>query len=212
MPLARRPSLIIVALLAVACRNSPAAPDAGSPALGPSPATSSTAAPSAAPPPPPAAVASGAAADEGTDFEDQFQYGDAGVGDPALLTSKPGYVGYANPRFSFSLDVPRAFTAMPEPTNGDGLQWRLGNQVAMTASGMHAIEELPLGCASSSHVTAHMAAKKSCWATGKRDGFIFWEKFVVAHEIMFSLRFQYAESVKAQMDPIVTHVNASWRF
>lgn len=148
------------------------------------------------------------------DFEDQFEYGqyDAGRGDPSALTKKPGYDPYANPRFGFSLDVPRALAAMPAPDNGDGMQWRLGSLVSMTASGMNDMPELggsPL-CTISKSVTAHNESKSGCFSTGKHDGYIFWERYVIAKGTVFSLRFQYAESLKTAMDPIVTHVNASW--
>jgi hypothetical protein len=147
------------------------------------------------------------------DFEDQFSYGeyDAGKGDASALTKKPGFDSYANGRFGFSLDVPRALTPMPEPENGDGRQWRLGSLVSMTASGMNWVPEYGSAmCASSKNVVAHQESKSACFSTGKRDGFIFWERHVIAREIDFSLRFQYAESLKSAMDPIVTHVNASW--
>jgi hypothetical protein len=149
------------------------------------------------------------------DFEDQFAYGefDAGKGDPSMLTKKSGFDPYANPRFGFSLDVPRALDAMPAPDNGDGMQWRLGSLVSMTASGMNYMPELggtPL-CTISKSVVAHNESKSGCFSTGKHDGFIFWERYVIARDIVFSLRFQYAESVKGAMDPIVTHVNASWK-
>ena len=149
------------------------------------------------------------------DFEDQFDYGgfDAGAGDPSALTKKPGFDPYANPRYGFSLEVPHALMAMPAPDNGDGMQWRLGSLVSMTASGTNYLRELadiPL-CAISKNVTAHNESKSSCFSTGKRDGYIYWERFVIAHDSVFSLRFQYAESLKSVMDPIVTHVNASWK-
>jgi hypothetical protein len=146
------------------------------------------------------------------DFEDQFQYGeyDAGRGDPSALTKKPGFDAYANTRFGFSLDVPRALTAMPAPENNDGLQWRLGSLVSMTASAMNWMEIDGVTCASSKNVVAHQESKSACFSTGKRDGYIFWERHVISHEIDFSLRFQYAESLKSAMDPIVTHVNSSW--
>jgi hypothetical protein len=147
------------------------------------------------------------------DFEDESDYGeyDAGKADPSMLTKKPGFDSYANPRFGFSLDVPRALAAMPPPDNGDGQQWRLGNSIVMTASGMNWVPEYGNAmCASSKNVVAHQESKSACFSTGKRDGIIYWERHVVAREIDFSLRFQYAESLKSAMDPIVTHVNASW--
>ena len=172
---------------------------------------------SAAPPMIADAAAPAVAADVdagANDFEDQFEYGeyDAGPGDPSALTKKPGYDSYANPRFGFSLDVPRALTAMPGPDNGDGMQWRLGTLVSMTASGMNNMPELgsmPL-CASSKNVVAHSESKSGCFSTGKRNGTIFWERYAVTKDTVYSLRFQYSESLKSAMDAIVTHVNASW--
>jgi hypothetical protein len=156
-----------------------------------------------------------AAARDVRDFENQFAFGgfDAGAGDATQLTTHPGYEPYANGRFSFGLEVPRAFVAMPDPENDDGRQWRIGNVAAMTASGMHAIDGIVgLSCANSPHVTAHKETKSTCWATGKRNGFIFWEREALAHDVLYSLRFQYVESMKTAMDPVVTHVNASWSF
>jgi hypothetical protein len=200
-------ALALAPLSLVACtKASPAPPDAGD--FRDAPTATST--------PTVAAPATGTAAEppavDPNDFEDELAYGgyDAGAGDPSLLTKKPGYESYDNPRFGFSVDVPKALTAMPEPDNGDGMQWRLGNLVVMTASGMHYEPELGLSCPTSKNVTAHGAKKASCWATGKRDGVIYWHKEVVARQTLFSLRFQYSESLKAQMDAIVTHANASW--
>lgn len=148
------------------------------------------------------------------DFEDQFEYGmyDAGVGDAGTLAKKLGYDSYTNDRFGFSLDVPRGMTPMPAPDNSDGMQWRVGHLFAMTASGMNYMPDLgmPL-CPDSKNVTAHNKSKSGCFSTGRRDRTIFWERHVIAREIDFSLRFQYAESLKDQLDAIVTHVNASWK-
>lgn len=163
-----------------------------------------------------------APAPETHDFEDMFEYGgsgysrsyDAGSAEPSALTAKPGYDRYVNPRFGFAVDVPKSLVAMPPPDNGDGQQYRLGGLVVMTASGMHAIEELSIHelCASSPNVSARKETKTSCWATGKRDGTIYWERVVIAHEVIYSLRFQYVESLKTEMDPVVTHVNESWSY
>ena len=212
-PLSIAPLLVFAACSKT---SAPATPDGGVLQYAPTPtsppppsASTSASAPSAS-----ASASAKPAAVEENDFEDQFAYGeyDAGTGDPATLAKKPGYDPYANPRFGFTLDVPKALTAMPEPENGDGLQWRLGNLIAITASGMNWMPEIGLSCASSKNVTGHEATKTSCWATGKRDGMIYWEKEAVSRDTLFSLRFEYAESLKTQMDPIVKHVNASWKF
>jgi len=184
----------------------------------PAPATATTASAVASAPATASASASAApleptAFDAGV-FENQFTYGgfDAGAGDPDRLRTRPGYVRYDNARFGFSLDVPRALDAMPEPTNGDGLQWRLGALVAMTASGMNYLPEIaePFVCKRSPAVTGCRATKTSLWITGKSGGYVFWERTVVSNGVQYSLRLQYVESLKSAMDPIVTHVNASW--
>jgi hypothetical protein len=147
------------------------------------------------------------------DFEDERGYGllDAGAGDPSSLKTRLGYASYRNGRFGFVLDVPRALDAVEPPTNGDGQQWRLGRFVILTASGISWPEPGPM-CPSSANVVAHTETATTCWATGTRDGYIFWYKAVVAHGVQYSLRFQYKQELKTAMDPIVTHVNASWRF
>lgn len=205
-------ALALLALVACSRRSSPAL-DENSPVVLPEAATplaSVSASPSAD-----AALAPKNDDAGANDFEDQFDYdaddADAGKGDPSALTKKPGYDSYANPRFGFSLDVPRALDAMPEPTNGDGLQWRLGHLISITASGMNFMPDLGIPfCAVSKNVSAHSESKSGCFSTGKRGGYIFWERHVIARDVDFSLRFEYAESLKNAMDPIVTHVNASW--
>jgi hypothetical protein len=196
-------SLLLVAWLG--CDRTPAAPQGHE---------SSHSAPlrEALPEPVPASLPSAQPA-SARDFEDQFEYGtiDAGAGNPRLLATQPGYELYANPRFGFSLDAPKALTSMPPPTNGDGLQWRLGHRVAMTASGMYSPSDGAPECASSPSVTGHRETKNTCWATGKRGGYIFWERSIVKNGVLFSLRFQYEESLKEAMDPLVGHVNASWK-
>jgi hypothetical protein len=157
------------------------------------------------------------------DFEDQFNYCSddpecagfpKGNADPTALTAGTMRYGrYWNGRFGFGLDVPAAFAVMPEPVNGDGQQWRIGKAVAMTASGMNWDFDDEQGtCPSSKNVTARRETKTSCFATGKANGFIFWERHEIARGVLYSLRFQYVESLKTAMDPVVTHVNASWRF
>lgn len=192
-----------------------AASDAGG---SPSASSSAIQAPSPAP-----AVARELDAEHPVDFEDQFSYCSEdpecagfpkGNADPSALTAGPTRYGrYENGRFGFGLDVPTAFAEMPEPVNGDGQQWRIGKVVAMTASGMNWPFDDELGaCPSSRSVIARRTTKTSCFATGKANGFIFWERSEIAHGVLYSVRFQYVDSLKTAMDPVVTHVNASWRF
>jgi hypothetical protein len=208
-------SPIVVSAAAFACSRAPAAATADD-AAPPAPvATASTGAPSASSSAAPTLKAAKPvvqpASAAGGDFVDLFGFAgaDAGLGDPSLLTTRSGSAPYVNARFGFRVDVPKAFTAMPEPENGDGQRWQLGDLAVMSASGI--IVDMPVECASSSNVTAHKESANDCWATGKRDGYIFWEKKQLKGKTTYSLLFQYKESLKAKMDPIVTHANDSWR-
>jgi hypothetical protein len=176
--------------------------------------------PSSRPPAQAAPIAKAAESTDATtpaqsvDFDNDFEFGefDAGVADAAALHSTPmHYAEYVNPRFGFGVDAPTVFRAMEEPINGDGQQWRLGNLAVMTASGMNAIDDEDVICPNSVDVVFRKATKTSCFATGVKDGFIYWQRNVVSRGAIFSLRFQYAAELKAAMDPIVSHVNASWR-
>jgi hypothetical protein len=166
-------------------------------------------------PPPSASVApvASAAAFE-SELEDQFLGAnfDAGASDPARLTARPGYDAYANGRYGYTVDVPLAFVAMPDPMNmnKDGRQWRLGHLAAMSVSGTR--DNLVLKCPHSPDVTTHKETESSCFSTGKRDATTFWEREVITRNALYTLRIQYLDSVKASMEPIVTHINASWQF
>jgi hypothetical protein len=165
--------------------------------------------------PAPAVLTTSDAFTEMQELEDEFTYDDgfdAGVADRGALARAPiQYTGYSNPRFGFHLEVPTVFRPMPDPDTGDGRQWRLGHLVAVTASGMYVpSDDYYPACANSPHVTAHQGSKLACFATGKLNGFVHWERQVVARGVMFSLRVEYVEELKSAMDPIVAHVNASW--
>jgi len=148
------------------------------------------------------------------DFSDEFRYAEDTEVRPArpeVLKKKTAYHAYINSRFGFRVDIPASFQDMPEPENGDGMQWRLGKIAVIAASGINAMDNETLSCANSSNVTAHTESKTSCWSTGRKDGYIYWEREVLRRGVSFSLRMQYLESVKELMDPIVKRVNASWQ-
>ena len=171
-----------------------------------------------APPPAPSASASiiepAASAAPESEFEDQFLGAnfDAGANDPNRLTARPGYDAYANGRYGYTVDVPLSFVAMPDPMNmnKDGRQWRLGHLAAMSIDATR--DNLVLKCPKSPDVTMHKETETSCFATGKRDATTFWEREVISRNALYTLRIQYLDTVKAAMEPIVTHINASWQF
>jgi hypothetical protein len=108
--------------------------------------------------------------------------------------------------------VPAVFEAMPEPVMQNGREWRLGHLAVIEAAALNRVEDEPVFCPSSAHVTARTATKDTCFKTGKANGTIYWQRAVASRGVVFSLSIQYVEALKAAMDPIVARVNASWRF
>ena len=149
-----------------------------------------------------------------SELEDQFLGAnfDAGANDPNRLTARPGYDAYANGRYGYTIDVPLSFVALPDPMNmnKDGRQWRLGHLAAMSVNGTR--DHLVLKCPRSPDVTVHKETETSCLSIGKRDATYFWERQALSRGALYTLRIQYLETVKASMDPIVTHIAASWQF
>ena len=194
--------LVWTALFCVGCRSE-------------SVAKTTPSASASAPDPPPSASVAPAASPSAfeSEFEDQFLGAnfDAGASDPKRLTDRPGYDAYANGRYGYTVDVPLSFVAMPDPMNmnKDGRQWRLGHLAAMSISATR--DNLVLKCPRSPDVTAHTETTTSCFSSGKRDAAIFWERQVLSRGALYTLRIQYLETVKASMEPIVTHINASWQ-
>lgn len=125
------------------------------------------------------------------------------------------YGRYGNPRFAFWVDVPTFLKASPPPTNGDGQEWTWGARATMTASGMNdagmTMQELCAGDAKKKGATAHTITATTCWVTGKDAGKVFWERIQLVHDVFYSLRFEYDEPLKDAFDPVVAHVNASWK-
>lgn len=198
---------VVLFVLLTACKRSTPSPPVPAEAAAPSLPASSSAAVSVAAAPAEAGPA---------EFESLFDYGSSepakvGPSDPARLKTSPGYESYSNSRFGFVVDVPRAFTAMPAPDNGDGMSWRLGDIAAMTASGMNWVLEEAPPCEKTPHVSGFKKTKTSCWRTGVVGDFIYWERWELQHDVLSSLRFQYKVSMKDAMDPVVTHVAHSWK-
>jgi hypothetical protein len=143
----------------------------------------------------------------------------AGTSSTSLVPDVPplGYVTYANSRFAFSVDVPTFFAANPAPTNGDGLTWTWGNYAQMTAAGMNnalqmTTEELCKDYRTRPGVKSASITKKSCWVTGVDAGGIYWQRTVLAGDFLFELSIRYDERLKKRFDPLVAHVNASWKY
>jgi hypothetical protein len=126
------------------------------------------------------------------------------------------YETYGNARFSFSVDVPTFFVAQPAPTNGDGLTWTWGGHAKMTAAGMNSVSlpmaELCKDYRTRPGVKSTSITKKSCWVTGTDAGRIYWERTVLSGDFLFELSLDYDARLKKRFDPLVAHVNASWKY
>jgi hypothetical protein len=135
------------------------------------------------------------------------------VDDVPALTYRP----YANARFGFVVDVPTFFRPSRPPTNGDGQEWTWGAHATMTASGMNNAASLTTqdlckdDFAKRHGATAKSITATTCFVSGRDAGKIYWEKTRLAGDVIHSLRFAYDESLKQPFDPLLTHVDASWK-
>lgn len=127
----------------------------------------------------------------------------------ASAAPSPKMTPYYNDRFGFSLSVPSFLVAQPAPENGDGRAF-VGRGIELRAWGMNAVLPIEEMCTKQPGSVAHQVTKTSCFSTGVKDERIFWERTRLAGEVFYSIRFEYPESMKAEMDPVVTAVHKSW--
>jgi len=119
------------------------------------------------------------------------------------------YERYVNPRFGFTLDVPKEMVPEPPTTIGDGRTF-LGGGVELLAWAFHDVGTMKESCPKEPGATTFQIDKKSCWQTGIKDGRIFWQRMKAVQGICYALRFDYPEALKADMDPVVKRANDSW--
>jgi hypothetical protein len=135
---------------------------------------------------------------------------------PVSEVARLGYTTYSNSRFLFSVDVPTFFVAEPPPTNGDGLTWKWGSRATMSAAGMNndslSTAELCKDYRTRAGVKSTSITKTSCWVTGVDAGRVYWERAVLSGDFLFELSLSYDEHLKQRFDPLVAHINASWKY
>lgn len=122
-------------------------------------------------------------------------------------TPPPGQ--YHNDRFGFFVTVPSFLVAQPPPANGDGSTFA-GKDVELRVWGMNAVLTLAEHCEKPAGATVHQVTKDSCFVTGTAEKRIFWERKRLKDGIVYGMRFEYPESMKAEMDRVVQSTYRSW--
>jgi hypothetical protein len=194
LPMRRLAALLAAASMSLACSRgtsegtSPPTSTSNSPVT-PSPVTTTTAVQSAVP-------SSSAIA----------------AGDVPPLTYRP----YTNTRYGFFVDAPTFFKPSPPPTNGDGQEWTWGGRSTMTASAIHnpgsmTMQEMCKEDLERKGTTMKSVSATTCLVSGKDAGKVYWQRTLLSGDVFYSLRLVYDERLKEDFDPLVTHVNASWK-
>jgi hypothetical protein len=176
-----------------------------------------SAAASATAPPPTMSAPSAPVTPSATSGPSSIDVAHQGYGTGIPGTAPIHYRPYANGRFAFSVEYPDLFAADPPPENGDGLSWRWGDRAKMSAWGMNNVAG-----GSASEVCDETATEKAglmgkqfsndtCFVTGKTSGKIYWEKVKIGPDTLRGLTLEYDEDLKTFFDPIVEHVNATFR-
>lgn len=144
----------------------------------------------------------------------------SGDGSPAssstLTAAGPvTYREYANPRYGFVVEYPEAFQPVP-PTDEGTREWTWGNLARMTVWGHEhvatdSMEEFCKSSASRHRVTPRTLTPTSCLVTGSMAGKVFWEKTLVSENVLYGVRFEYDESAKAYVEPLINYVEGTLR-
>lgn len=116
---------------------------------------------------------------------------------------------YRNERFGFFVTVPSFLVAQPPPANGDGSTFA-GKEVELRVWGGNAVLTLAEHCEKPAGATVHQVTKDSCFVTGVADKRIFWERKRLKNGIVYGMRFEYPEAMKAEMDSVVQSTYRSW--
>lgn len=116
---------------------------------------------------------------------------------------------YRNERFGFFVTVPSFLVAQPPPANGDGRTFA-GKDVELRVWGGNSVLTLAEHCEKPAGATVHQVTKDSCFVTGVADKRIFWQRNRLKDGIVYGMRFEYPEAMKAEMDSVVQSTYRSW--
>ncbi len=127
----------------------------------------------------------------------------------AREANSPPVGQYHNDRFGFFVTVPSFLVAQPPPANGDGSTFA-GKDVELRVWGMNAVLTLAEHCEKPAGAIVHQVTKDSCFVTGVADKRIFWERKRLKDGIVYGMRFEYPEAMKAEMDRVIQTTYRSW--
>ncbi|WP_217570834.1 hypothetical protein [Mesorhizobium sp. GbtcB19] len=134
---------------------------------------------------------------------------------PAGMTALAKPFTYVNARFSTVCTFPdQIFTKqMPEPENGDGLEWRsidgasvacYGSYNTLDATPESLVEEKKASPEPGEKVTYSKTGKNWAALSGTKGDNIFYERSVFGKEdVIHTVFIQYPAALKAKYDPLV---------
>ena len=137
----------------------------------------------------------------------------------APATAKP--FTYVNARFSTVCTFPdQIFTErMPEPENGDGLEWRSADGASVACYGSYnALDDTPKSLVENEKsnpepgekITYSKAGKNWAVLSGTKGDKIFYRRSVFGKEdVIHSVFIEYPAALKAKYDPLVGAIAAS---
>jgi hypothetical protein len=139
-----------------------------------------------------------------------------GAADGLAPATMPSPVLYKTVRGGdFRVDIPTFFEESSTPHGGSWTwAWESATLEASAAS-MDSGATPATMCAEMvrnvAHVVSSQATKTGCFVTGTSGASILWKREQYRCGRRFRLAFEYDAALKADFDPIVSHVNASWQ-
>jgi hypothetical protein len=155
---------------------------------------------------------------------------------PIAVPPKVDYAAYTNPRFGFTVEYPTFIKLEPPPANNDGQTFTYFDKIAMKAWAIHSVpsdtidtlaknaakEQLDLNDdpkhdpkRDPEHdpkkaITYQEKTKEGFVVSGTRGSKIFYRKEKLVKGVVYAVVVEYDASMKAEMDPIVTHIAESF--
>lgn len=135
---------------------------------------------------------------------------------PVQTTENPDYYQFTNGRYAFTIHVPREFTQVRFPSNGDGCIFLDNRGSTFSVSGSHnvlgkTVQQQYLDLLAK-HPKAPFAGKGSDWCVISylKEGYIVYEKYFINSEYINSWYFEYPQYLGPEYDPKCEHIEATF--
>lgn len=112
-------------------------------------------------------------------------------------------------RTGFTVEVPTFLEAQSGTAEDDKLFTSHG--IEIRAWSLRPTKPMKDYCKPEGGSTLHNLGEKSCWSTGRKSGRIFLHRLKHVGDFIYQLRFEYPDTLKREMDPVITRVEESWQ-